>query len=120
MAQPTEQLKTLKSQRGGNRGFINSLVQKIRGLTQSDEITENLKLRALSYREMLQQKSQVLNNIHTNTLELLSEEKDIVDEINNVSEFELLIQEQILLLDRWLSIDSVQNFFWRRKSVSCC
>ena len=111
MAQPTEQLKTLKSQRGGNRGFINSLVQKIRELTQSDEITENLKLRALSYREMLQQKSQVLNNIHTNTLELLSEEKDIVDEINNVSEFELLIQEQILLLDRWLSIDSVQNFF---------
>ena len=40
MAQPTEQLKTLKSQRGGNRGFINSLVQKIRELTQSDEITE--------------------------------------------------------------------------------
>ena len=65
------------------------------------DLNEN-KSKLRSYQASLRQKSETLHKLHADALPMITEGKSIDDEIDDVSEFEMNLQEYIIKVDQWL------------------
>ena len=98
------ELQSIKNQRAGHRGFVTKVIKKINGVLSDDIIMDlnEKKSKLRSYQASSRKKSETLQKLHADTLPMITEGKSIEDEIDDVSEFEMNLQEYSIKVDQWL------------------
>ena len=99
------ELTIIRNKRKGHRGYITRTIKQLEEIIREkpkDEVQlSEFKIKLLTFKTILQDKIEVLKLLHHEALGLLNE-NELEDEIISESDFQAIIQENVIKIEQWI------------------